>query len=119
MLPPALLAWLDSHDGTPPLEGATAIPGADGLDHAFIVTSVPVTRLRFEDRQYNPRTPSLGRVDELRASISQLGLLSPLTCAYVAQATPNGPNTPREKVPIHEDVVLIDGRHRFDALKAL
>ena len=113
MLPPALREWVDSHAGTPPLEGTTAIPGADESDHSFIVTSVPVTKLHFEDTQFNPRTPSLGRVNELRASISQLGLLSPLTCAYIAPTTATRPDQ------LSEDVVLIDGRHRFDALQAL
>ena len=101
------------------MEGATAIPGTEGSDHAFIVTSVPVRKLTFEDHQFNPRTPSLGRVNELRASISQLGLLSPLTCAYVAPIEPTKPNKPGKKNDSGEEVVLIDGRHRFDALQAL
>jgi hypothetical protein len=103
--PDPLREWVTTHHGTPLLEGATAIPGANGSDHSFIVTSVPITDLRFEDHQYNPRHPSLGRVNELRASVHQLGLLSALTCAYVAGGK--------------EEVVLIDGRHRFDALRAL
>jgi hypothetical protein len=45
-------------------------------------------------------------VNELQASVRQLGLLTPLTCAYVGTQE-------------SEPVVLIDGRHRFDALKRM
>src|SRR5208283_3049693 len=104
-VPPELLAWVRTKKGTPPLQSVTAIPGSPENDHPFVVTSVPVSELRFADHQYNPRHPSLGRVNELRASVHQLGLLSPLTCAYIEGGK--------------EEVVLIDGRHRFDALRAL
>jgi hypothetical protein len=101
----SLINWIGLKKGSAPLESETAIPGSTGADHRFVVTSIPVSELEFNDHQYNPRTPSIGRVNELRASVHQLGLLSPLTCAYVTAGD--------------ERVVLIDGRHRFEALRAL
>ncbi len=65
-----------------------------------------MSSLQFEKNDYNPRTPSPARVNELLASVRQLSLLSPLTCAFM----PLG-----EK----ELVLLIDGRHRYEALEAL
>jgi hypothetical protein len=64
----------------------------------------------FDNHDYNPRKPSSGRINELRASISQLSLLSPLTCALLPKS---------ELQESKENVVLLDGRHRFEAIKQL
>lgn len=64
----------------------------------------------FKNNDYNPRKPDPNRVKQLRASISQLSLLSPLTCAMLPES---------EDQDEKERVILLDGRHRFEALKQL
>jgi hypothetical protein len=109
-----LKSWIKFHKGKPPVEEFSEKPGKQSKPYPFVLTSVPLTQLRFYSHAFNARTPNSGKVNELRASVVQLGLLSPLTCAYVdPESLPNAHEHPIEPV------VLIDGRHRYEALRAL
>ena len=111
---PDLRAWVKAHRGKALVEELSEKPGKRSKAYPFVLTSVPLSQLRFFSHAFNPRTPNPGKVNELRASVEQLGLLSPLTCAYVdPQKVPNSDEHPAEKV------VLIDGRHRYQALRDL
>ena len=74
----------------------------DDLPKGYVLCSCPLNELNFDDHLYNPRNSSITKVRKLKASIQLMGLFSPLTCAFVEK---------------HLDkVLLIDGRHRYDAL---
>jgi hypothetical protein len=133
-VPKALQSWLNEH-------GATATRPDVGLapfgDHSrlFVLATVPLKGLEFELERYNPRIPSQKRVDDLFASIGTLSLLSPLMCAFVGDKRGNGGpiRAPAKRKgnggdgrdsrssgeEPSEPVVLLDGRHRFKALRAL
>ena len=99
-----LIGWIRfKHCKKPVFEDA--VPPFKGKQKAFALTSCPLSELEFTDHKFNPRTPNLGKINELEASIISLTLLTPLTCAYVESSD--------------EKVVIIDGRHRFAALEKL
>ncbi|HZY91450.1 MAG TPA: hypothetical protein VFG07_01555 [Thermoplasmata archaeon] len=107
----SLKKWLKLHHASGSVEDYSEKPGRQSKSYPFVLTSVPLSRLRFYNHAFNPRTPNAGKVNELRASVSQLGLLSPLTCAYVDPS-----KVPDSDAHPVEPVVLLDGRHRFKAL---
>ncbi|MEA3191514.1 MAG: hypothetical protein QOD77_2096 [Thermoplasmata archaeon] len=77
---------------------------------AFVLGTVRLAALRFKSHRFNPREPSEQRVLELMDSVRRLSLLNPLVCAYLA---------PDERGADDDLVVLIDGRHRHEALVRL
>jgi len=79
------------------------------LNRNYILTSIRLDKLDFKHHYFNPRTPNGDKVKELSASISQLSLLSPLTCVSLRD----------DFVKDNELVYLIDGRHRYSALMLL
>lgn len=111
-LPPPLEKWIEEHGGSASqiIEGR-APEGKKSRD--FVIVSCPLTSLKFEDHRFNPRQPNIGKINELIASISALSLLTPLTCAYL------DPTDDKGWVGYRENVVLLDGRHRFGALEKL
>jgi hypothetical protein len=106
--------WISENLGEPPVVDASERPGGRAKPYKFVLTSIPLHRLRFFSHAFNPRTPNPGKVNELRASVEQLGLLSPLTCAFVDPS--KLPDSSEHPI---EPVVLIDGRHRYEGLLAL
>jgi len=74
----------------------------------YVLCSVPLKTLTFNDPRFNPREPDQKKTNQLKASIYTMGLFSPLTCAYLEKRGKD-----------EEVVVLIDGRHRFKALQQL
>ncbi|MEA3190093.1 MAG: ParB/Sulfiredoxin domain [Thermoplasmata archaeon] len=100
----AVLNWLKAHRSSTPSPGTAHLPGDKVGMRPFVLASVPLAKLDFQDHRFNPRTPSPAKVNELSASIRYLGLLTPLTCCYIEE---------------EDKVVLIDGRHRYGALKSL
>ncbi|HEV8050676.1 MAG TPA: ParB N-terminal domain-containing protein, partial [Thermoplasmata archaeon] len=102
-----LAAWLVAHGANKLVYDSSAIPFTDG-SRGFYLTSVGLLDLDFPSDEFNPRTQSTARTKEIQASITTLGLLTPLTCAYIPP-----------EIGDKSRVVLIDGRHRFKALKAL
>lgn len=111
-LPLPLEKWIKEHKGNPSqiIEGR-APEGKKTRD--FVIVNCPLMSLKFEDHRFNPRQPNAGKINELIASISTLSLLTPLTCAYLDSSDDKG------WVGYREDVVLLDGRHRFRALEKL
>lgn len=83
-------------------------------ERPYLLTSVSLDKLNFSNHEFNPRKPSTARIGEIMASIGQLTMISPLTCAYVS---------PEDRIGLEngtaEPVVLIDGRHRFSALQEM
>lgn len=109
--PGPLTDWIDDHHGYCSNPQSTTL--VDGKEQKYILTTVKLEDLEFTNHRYNPRVPTIERVKDLQASITRLGLLSPLTCAYLnKQALENEEDK-------KECVILIDGRHRFNALKEL
>ena len=102
-----LRIWLERNSARKLVFEQSAIPYSSQL-RGFFLTSVQLTTLTFPSDEFNPRTQTTARTNEIRASITSLGLITPLTCAYIP---PENGNDSR--------VVLIDGRHRFKALKEL
>jgi hypothetical protein len=99
--------WLEANRASKLIYDASAIPFSNN-SRGFYLTSVRLKDLDFPSDEFNPRTQTTARTNEIRASITTLGLLTPLTCAYIE---PDNDEPSR--------VVLIDGRHRFRALKQL
>ena len=73
----------------------------------YVLSSIKLKYLCFTDNRFNPRIPNEERINELAASIKQLSLLTPLTCVCI------------EDTEFTEEVLLVDGRHRFEALKLI
>lgn len=96
--------WIKRHHGVN-TEHQIGIAPLNGKKMGFVLASFPLEELEFSDHKFNPRTPNPGKVKELVASISILTMLTPLTCAYIQEN--------------EEKVVLLDGRHRFEALKSI
>lgn len=61
----------------------------------------------FTNHDYNPREPNLGKINEIKGSISQFSMLTPLTCALLPEDA---------EIKNDEKVILLDGRHRYEAL---
>jgi ParB-like nuclease domain len=99
--------WLTKNQAAKLVFDRSAIPYSKHT-RGFFLTSVRLSTLTFPSDEFNPRTQTTARTNEIRASITSLGLLTPLTCAYI----PADNGDPSR-------VVLIDGRHRFKALKQL
>jgi len=103
-IPKGLIGWLE-----PRCDSQFSITECkwpvDDLPKAYILCSSPLNLLKFENHDYNPRNPSEKKVDNLKSSIQTMGLFSPLTCAFLEDS--------------EEQVLLVDGRHRFDALKKI
>lgn len=102
-----LCDWLAKNHARKLVFDQSAIPYST-QERGFFLTSVQLSTLTFPSDEFNPRTQTTARTNEIRASITSLGLLTPLTCAYIP------PENDEES-----RVVLIDGRHRFKALKEL
>ncbi len=83
----------------------------------FLLTSVPLEKLEFKNHYFNPRTPNVNAVKDLSSSIAQLALLSPLTCVFLEEH--ERPPSDKKDIDNDDKVYLIDGRHRFNALKSL
>jgi hypothetical protein len=120
-IPTDLQKWLVSHNALNREEEKTptaAISGSrspkkklsDERFKHYVLTTVDLKNLNFNNHKFNPRTPNIGKVNELKASITQLTMISPLTCAFIEK---------QNLAPDEEEVMLIDGRHRFDALTHL
>jgi hypothetical protein len=99
-----LLVWAKQKGCIEPVFQEGVAP-RHGKRRAFAFTSCPLLNLNFTDHKFNPRTPNPGKINELVASIASLTLLTPLTCAYLESN--------------EDQVVLLDGRHRFSALEKL
>ena len=80
-IPVELDRWIHDHNGSAPLTQVGRAPYED-KERAFLLTTVPLSKLSFTDNTFNPRTPSEKKVNELAASITSLSLLTPLTCAF-------------------------------------
>jgi hypothetical protein len=139
-IPTPLQKWLDDREATSARPSVALIPGGKKT-REFVLVTVPLRNLEFKNNDYNPREPNEGKVNELAASISTLSLLSPLTCAYIddaaaATAAELSQEGQADRKPIPRDsksesekkdedesdgepVVLIDGRHRYNALRLL
>lgn len=102
-----LQKWLTENEAGRLVYDASAIPFGT-TSRGFYLVTVGLKDLQFPDDEFNPRVATTARTNEIRASITALGLLTPLTCAYIP---PDEGEASR--------VVLIDGRHRFRALKEL
>jgi hypothetical protein len=120
-IPGELTKWLTSHNAinlkaertpTAVIGGSRAsdIPISDERFKHYVLTTVDLMNLTFNNHKFNPRTPNQGKVNELKASITQLTMISPLTCSFTEK---------KNLAPDEEEVMLIDGRHRFDALMLL
>lgn len=101
--------WLRNRGATEVVPDIALIPSGFS-ERRFVLATVLLSKLEFATHRYNPRTPSPAKVKELAASIRYLSLLTPLTCAYLEKD---------ERDEDDDEVVLIDGRHRFEALKDL
>jgi len=104
--PPGLLEWLKGHGATEVVGDLARVPGEDKT-RGFALATVDLASLAFKTHRYNPRMPSPPKIAQLAASIRYLSLLSPLTCCYLAE---------EDRENGEEQVVLVDGRHRFEAL---
>jgi hypothetical protein len=104
-LPPKVEAWLKAHGAKDWVIESAPWPETGG-PRTYVLATVALQGLDFVDTTYNPRKPNPPKVKELQASVRLISLLSPLTCAH---------DLGNEKEP----VVLIDGRHRYEALKLL
>ena len=135
-IPEPLAKWIQAHDARTSGPETALLPGGKGQRN-FVLVTAPLSVLQFRDHRFNPRTPNEGKVKELAASIQSLSLLTPLTCAFLNLSPPgeeegghantakSRPITSRsddsdmdESSPM-EQVVLLDGRHRFEALVEL
>ena len=114
-IPDDLVKWLNDHSVNHPLHLEEVKPPFEKA-RKYILATINLKGLDFKTRNYNPRTPNQGKVRELQASISQLNMLSPLTCAFL-ESPEEDFTDPNNK--ILENVILIDGRHRFNALQLL
>lgn len=106
-MPQPCQAWLKAVEARSAPPDVACVPGSR---HArpYILATTRFAELRFTDHRFNPRQPDEAKVKELLASIRRLSLLNPLIAAHV----PAGPESA-------EAVVLIDGRHRYEALGQL
>ncbi len=112
--PQELVQWLrdrGARENIPDVASAPAKLG--GIERDYVLATTRLADLTFEENDYNPREPDKGKIKELQASIIQLSLLTPLTCAYISKEERDTEDDGREAV------VLIDGRHRYSALKGL
>lgn len=109
-----LREWISKRGGTEPIvqEGRTPY---GGMTRKFMLTTLPLEEMKFTDHRFNPRTPNPGKINDLVASISTLTMLTPLTCAYIGPID-FGSGT---EVKNPDEVILLDGRHRFDALEKI
>jgi hypothetical protein len=105
-IPPELKAWLDERDA---FYTSAVARAPDAEEHPFVLATLPLKSLNFQDGQYNPREPIPAKIKQLAASISSLTMLTPLTAAHVDISKSGGT----------EPVVLLDGRHRFKALEMI
>lgn len=105
-LPAGLVDWLAECSGSWSKPDASIVP-ANPTPKCFTLATVRFGDLDFRDHAFNPRVPSDVKVNELLASIRRLALLNPLVCAYLE---------PEDRGRRGESVVLIDGRHRYEAL---
>jgi hypothetical protein len=104
-IPKGLGLWLEKHGAGNWVAGSSKWPGT-GEERRYVLATADFGLLSFEDHSYNPRKPSDAKINLLLASVRQLSMLSPITCAFI-EGQPKEP------------VVLIDGRHRFSALQKL
>jgi hypothetical protein len=112
--PIELVIWLKAHGASELIpDVASSPPSMGGQVRRYVLATTDLSSLDFGKNDYNPREPNEGKIRELQASIIQLSLLTPLTCAYLT------PAEREEEDGNSEAVVLIDGRHRFSALKLL
>jgi len=118
IVPKDLEAWLQSRGAShislevTPLPQYQFTPTDDKVLRKYVLATVNLRDLNldFKSHKFNPRTPNRNKVNVLKASMIQLNMLSPLICAYI----------PKENLKKDEDeVLLIDGRHRYDALCAM
>lgn len=110
-LPSGLKKWLDERGCPNPRMDTAAIP-ANSDKRNFALATVPLGGLDFQDHSYNPRVPNPGKINEIAGSIQYLSLITPLTCAWIEK--------PQQAGSKHkENLVLLDGRHRFEALKQI
>ena len=96
--------WITGKGGARPIDYTADLP-SNSEKFSYVLTSMPIRELNFTTNDYNPRKPDAGKINELAASIKRLSMLTPLVCAYI-EANP-------------EKVVLIDGQHRYRALKQI
>lgn len=115
-LPHELRAWLERHGASEVISQSTPVVYMDYPRRRYVLATVRLKDLIGDDSftrtDYNPREPDPRKTRDLQASITLLSMLSPLTCAFVDK-------TNRDKEDKKEHVILIDGRHRFEALKLL
>jgi ParB-like nuclease family protein len=108
-LPNELNDWLETRNGSHADPDVSRVP-AGTSPKSFIVGTVKFNGLNFRNHEFNPRNPNESKVNELLASIRRLALLNPLVCAFLDRS---------ERKNRNESVVLIDGRHRYEALSRL
>lgn len=111
--PEELIRWVLTKGGVSWVADNAVFPTTQH-ERSYLLTSVALKDLMFVNHEFNPRVPSPTRVGEMQASISQMSMITPLTCAYIEPEERS-----REKTAGDEPVVLIDGRHRFTALEDL
>src|SRR6266566_5239694 len=112
-IPPDFAAWLEKAGATDWICDTAPSP-RNAFARKFLLATVDLSKLQFEENDYNPREANQKKVNELKASVIQLSLLTPLTCAYLDPEDRGG-----EDGKDGEAVVLVDGRHRYIALKQL
>jgi hypothetical protein len=113
-IPLGLEKWIHEHEGNQPVMQEGLAPYRES-SKKFILVTCPLEKLGFNDHRFNPRTPSKEKIRELASSIASLSLLTPLTCAFIGKSKESSDNAEFN----NEEVVLLDGRHRFEALKEL
>ncbi len=106
-IPQGLEKWIINHKGKVS-EAITGIAPISNNQKQFVLVTGLLRELNFTDHRFNPRKPDKRKVTDLVASISSLTLLTPLTCAYLDPKDQKG-----------DEVVLLDGMHRFRALEQL
>jgi ParB-like nuclease family protein len=109
-VPKGLLQWLKARDAHALIPDTALVPIRKGSKR-FVLATVALSKLEFKTTRYNPRHPSTQKVNELAASISYLSLLTPLTCCFLEDKAKDEDDL--------DDVILIDGRHRFNAMQNL
>ena len=107
-IPPKLENWIRAHEGKIS-EAELGIAPLERKQKEFVLVTCLLKYLKFADHRFNPRRPDKRKVTDLAASISSLTLLTPLTCAYLDS---------KDQLD-DEEVVLLDGMHRFNALEQL
>lgn len=103
-VPPRLRSWLEQRHVDLTEAHTSHLPGHGDHGRSFVLTTVPLRHLRFTDHRYNARQPSEAKINEVTSSMRYMGLLTPLTCFFDDQG---------------DEVFLVDGRHRYEALQLL